>query len=129
MCEMRHLSGLPGLDKSRPATDGAALRVLVVGDLAPSVLPDGENAEVILARFDDIAAARLAVWHPALVLAPLVGTGFDCFDLAERLTGAGFTGRLRAVVDTLPNPAVVRREFAAQFPGLDFDVLVLGDQG
>lgn len=129
MCELRVAISPPWTDEIDPSGGVPVLRVLAVGDLAPSALPAGESVDVVLARFDEIAGDRLAAWRPALVLAPLVGAGFDGFDLAEVLIAAGFTGRFRAVVHTLPNPAVVRREFAAQFPGLDFDVLVLSDQG
>lgn len=129
MCNMRHPAALPEGDESDAPDTAPVLRVLAVGDLAPSTLPTAPTADVVVARFNDITAAQLAVWRPALVLAPLVGAGFDCFDLAERLTGAGFSGRLRAVVDSLPNPAVVRREIATHFPALDFDVIVLSDRG
>jgi hypothetical protein len=113
---------------SAPATGDEELRVLAVDILAPDSLSQGRANALTLVQFNEISPESLARWQPDLVLSPLVGNGFDCFDLAEVLARAGFRGRYRAAVDTLPDPAVVRREIAAQFPGLDFDLLMIAER-
>jgi hypothetical protein len=107
-----------------------ATRVLAVGDGdAPDVGPEGAAfGDVHYLAFADVTAETLRALDPDLVLSPLVGSGFDCLDLAERLNAARFKGRYRAVVELVPNPALVRGEIAERFPALDFDLLVLEDR-
>ncbi len=62
---------------------------------------------------------------PALILSPLVTPIFDAIDMARYLGDSGFTGRYLALVDKLPSANLIRREVAAQSPGLSFDVVVL----
>lgn len=62
---------------------------------------------------------------PILVLSPLVTTQFDAIDLAKRLALSGYRGRYLALVDRLPDPKLIRREVAAQSPGINFDVIIL----
>lgn len=114
-------------DDTGESNGSASLTVLAIGDLIPAVLLDLDNMNVVRASHVEIDEERLAAWKVGLVLSPLVGDSFDCFDVAERLAAADFGGRYRAVVDSLPNPAVVRRDVAAHFPTLDFDVVMLCD--
>lgn len=100
-------------------------RVLLVGDLAPEALPERTSFILVQVRPEKLGPSVLAEARPDLVLSPLVGAGYDCFDVAESLVAAGYRGRYRAVVDTLPDPTVVRREVASKFPKLDFDLLLL----
>lgn len=62
---------------------------------------------------------------PALILSQLVTPGFDALDLARLLSQGGYRGRYLALVDRLPNPTLIRREVAAQSPGVNFDVIIL----
>ena len=62
---------------------------------------------------------------PILVLSPLVTAQFDAIDLAKRLALSGYRGRCLALVDRLPDPKLIRREVAAQSPGINFDVIIL----
>lgn len=78
--------------------------------------------------FRSFSAETLLQHCPDVVLSPLVSASFDCFDLAEKLVAAGFRGKLKAAIETLPNPKVIKREFAAQFPGLDFELVLLDQQ-
>lgn len=120
-------SGADGSARRAPNLNGTRLRILAVGNVSPSVFDPDLTGAIRIVRFADLTPQLLADWQPEIVLSPLVGDGFDCFDLAEILTGAGFAGRYRAAVAALPDPSVVRREIAAQFPTLDFDVLVVGE--
>ncbi|OZA07826.1 MAG: hypothetical protein B7Y02_13350 [Rhodobacterales bacterium 17-64-5] len=56
----------------------------------PSVLPDLAEIE--------------------LVISPLIGAGFDAFDLLHHLGRAGFHGRLRVMSKALADRALVLRE-------------------
>jgi len=99
--------------------------IIAIGELAPEVLPNTQEQTVVFAELQEVTAELLLACEPSLVVSPLVGRGFDCFDVAERLAAQRFTGPYRAVVDTLPDPSVVRREIRGHFPDLDFDILVL----
>ncbi|GKY87659.1 hypothetical protein [Sinisalibacter aestuarii] len=103
--------------------DETAPRVLTVGDVAADQAADIAPREVIHADFADVSAAALERWAPDIVISPLVGEGFDCLDLANLLTEAGFAGRYLGAAGSLPKPAVVRREVRACYPDLDFDIL------
>ncbi len=120
---------MTGRDTSRPGDSGP--RLLAVGDLFPPDLgADGTTpAEIAYLTFAEVSKSALERLQPDVVLSPLVSPGFDCWDLAERLVAAGYRGRLRAVAPTVPDPALVRREFADRFPELDFDLVVLDTPG
>jgi hypothetical protein len=62
---------------------------------------------------------------PVLVLSPLLTPVFDVIDLARYLSQRGYRGRYLALVDRLPSANLIRREVAAQYPDLNFDVVVL----
>lgn len=107
------------------------VRFLAVGDIMPprDVSDDPEAAEITCLTFADVTPAALAQIRPDVVFSALVGPGFDCLDLAERLHAAGFQGKYRAIAPVVPNPRMVRREVADRFPALDFDLVVLADRG
>jgi hypothetical protein len=102
-----------------------AMSILAVGEICnkPCVV---QEDNVTYVNFGNLCNETLAQYMPELILAPLVSASFDCFDLAEKLVQAGYRGKLRAAVETLPNPMVIKREFSAHFPELDFDVIVQG---
>lgn len=125
MCDMERINRN---SHDRAGTDElhrAFSRVLLIGDLAPEGFDFDPEMTATIATVAELDADYIARTHPDLALSPLVGAGFDCFDVAEKLTAAGFSGRYVAFVDTLPNPAAVRGEVQSMFPGLDFDLIVL----
>lgn len=115
----------PSRVDDRPA---APLRVLALEGVAPQALEHDDDTIILSARYAELCKALLEELRPALVLAPLVGDGFDGLDIARRLSDAGYGGRFRAVVPSLPNPDLVRREIAAQCPGLDIDLVMLAPE-
>lgn len=77
-------------------------------------------------RLDALAEQRLTgPGAPALILSLLVTPDFDALDLARMLSENCYRGRYLALVDSLPNPTLIRREVAAQSPGVNFDVIIL----
>ena len=111
-------------------TEGRELRLLVVGDLGPGSSDlVSETPGVTFAALEEVSAETLALIQPDVVLAPLVSAGFDCFDLAAVLVEAGYKGRFRAAAARIPDPGLVRRDVAAHFPGLDFDLFLLAEAG
>lgn len=106
-------------------------RLLAVGELFPPDLGAGDptSTDITYLAYAEVTGAALDRIRPDVVLSPLVSPEFDCWDLAERLAEAGFRGTYRAVAATVPNPALVRREIADRFPGLDFDLVLLDDAG
>jgi hypothetical protein len=77
-------------------------------------------------RLDALSQQRLiGPGAPALILSLLVTPEFDALDLARMLSENGYRGRYLALVDALPNPNLIRREVAAQSPGVNFDVIIL----
>jgi len=63
---------------------------------------------------------------PKLVLTPLISAKNDAIEIAAALSRFGFTGRYRAVISSLPDKEMVRREVVAAVSGFDFDVVELG---
>lgn len=119
----------PEFARAQGQSDGRPpLRVLAVGTPAPLEAQVGVQA-LPVAAFHEISAETLAISLPDVVLSPVVGDEFDCFDLAAVLVEAGFTGRYRAAAVQVPDPGLIRREVAAAFPGLDFDILLLDETG
>jgi len=116
--------------RARPAPETTAgqlapLRVVLIGDAPRQAFDKVADGTPVFLPVNEISAEALAVLNPDVVLAPLVATRFDCFDVAHALVEARFEGPFRAVVDYLPNPALVRREITACCPDLDFDIVVM----
>lgn len=98
--------------------------------VTPEPAADGEaQPDVVCLPFAEVTPEALDRIRPDIVFSSLVGPGFDCFDLAERLAAAGYRGKFRAIAPTVPDPALVRREITDRFPGLDFDLVVLAERG
>lgn len=116
-----------------PQSDRGAIaqtRFLAVGDIMPPrAMSDEPNADDITClTYAEVTAEALDRIRPEIVFSPLVGPGFDCLDLAERLVAAGFRGKYRAVAPMVPDPNLVRREITDRYPSLDFDLVVLADR-
>jgi hypothetical protein len=112
-------------------TETQGQRVLAV-DIAPdlvlalprNVLHPGLDIRTV--TIDSLPQERLSgPAAPVLILSLLVTPGFDALDLARLLSENGYRGRYLALVDRLPNPTLIRREVAAQSPGVNFDVIIL----
>ncbi|HCQ63914.1 MAG TPA: hypothetical protein DIU07_01485 [Rhodobacteraceae bacterium] len=89
---------------------------------------DEAAADITCLPFAQVTAEALDRIRPDVVVSSLVGPGFDCLDLSERLAAAGFRGKYRAIAPTVPDPDLVRREITDRFPALDFDLVVLADR-
>lgn len=117
--------------KLRPCEDQrpSGLVLLAIGDprrLPEDVTDTDEALEgVHFLAIDQLSRDAIELIAPDVVLSPLVSSGFDCLDIAERLDRVGFVGRYRIVVDQLPRPDLIRREIKSAFPALDCDVLML----
>lgn len=112
------------------APPGRRRRLLAVGDMVPprELSDDPDAADLTCLPFTEVSAEALDRIRPDVVFSSLVGPGFDCLDLAERLVDAGFRGKYRAVAPQVPDPKLVRREITDRFPALDFDLIVLADR-
>ena len=96
--------------------------VLAIGDrgtVPRGIVDAATGAEVVVAAFESLDAALLARHRPRVVVARALGRGFDALDLAQRLAGLGFRGRLAILADGLARPDLVRRELACACPLLD----------
>lgn len=102
-----------------------SLRMLLVGTGLPDRMAEGVTVAAAIASAVELNGDLLARSRPDVVLSPLVGDRFDCFEIAERLTQAGFSGRYLAFVESLPNPGMIRRELHGQFPAVRFELIVL----
>jgi len=111
----------------RDGAVGAGPGVVIIG--APPSLAGQDATAPVHLDLHEITADELARHRADLVLSPLVAEHFDCFDVAQALVEAGFCGRYRAVVQQVPDPALVRCEVAANCPGLDFDIVFLDPPG
>lgn len=120
----------------RRGTTGSALlgggdpgdrRVLLVELPAEMVaaLPDLTEAAPVSTSYRALNIDLIARHDPHLVVAPLVGPGFDILDVGAQLLRSGFTGSLRALTPPLPNLAAVRAEVKGHFADLDVDLVVV----
>lgn len=75
-------------------------------------------------RFADLPAQAPDLADIDLVIAPLIGAGFDAVELIQDLGGARFRGRLRVMSKPLPDRAMVLRELrvVANSTGIVFDL-------
>lgn len=124
MADRRATAGRP-LGGSDAAPDGR--RVLLI-DLPPDMvaaIPGVARMDQRTARFKDVDIDLVARHDPELVLAPLVGKGFDILDVGALLLRCGYLGPLRALTTPLPNLTSVRAEVRNHCVGLDFDFLVM----
>lgn len=115
----------------QPGASDAAVRVLslALSDAALDALPRNvlkPGARVNSVTLDALPGALLTGhMAPPLILSPLLTPRFDALDVAVILTRCGYRGRYLALVDKLPSASLIRREVAAQSPGINFDVIVL----
>ncbi len=102
-------------------------RVLLIDLPADMVatIPEVSRMEQLSAKYKEVDINLVARHNPELVLAPLVGTGFDILDVGALLLRCGYLGRLRALTTPLPNLQSVRSEVRNHCVGLDFDLLVM----
>lgn len=124
MADRRAIKGTP-LGGSDAALDGR--RVLLI-DLPPDMaatIPGVARMDQRIAHFKDVDIDLVARHDPDLVLAPLVGKGFDILDVGALLLRCGFLGPLRALTTPLPNLHSIRAEVRSHCVGLDFDFLVM----
>lgn len=63
--------------------------------------------------FEDVDRMVEELAEVELVVAPLIGSGFDAFDVIDRLGVTEFRGRLRVIASGLADPALVLRELRA----------------
>lgn len=108
---------------NRPAS-----RLLAVG-LAETALTEALRADAELAAgslaatgLDMLDISLIERIRPDLVLAPLLGEGFDILDVAQSLSRVGFSGRLIAVSPTLPNPRGVLAELRGHCKGFTVEI-------
>lgn len=90
-----------------------------------AALPAITETAPIETAFSALNIDLIARHDPHLVIAPLVGPGFDILDVAAQLLRSGFTGSLRALTPPLPNLAAVRTEVRSHCAGLDVDIVVV----
>jgi hypothetical protein len=64
-------------------------------------------------RFAELYGSTLDLSTVDLVIAPLIGLGFDSVELIESLSRAGFRGRLRVTARWLPDSDIVLAELRA----------------
>lgn len=74
-------------------------------------------------EYDELGQQVLDDIRPAVVVSLLLGPEFDAVDVARRLHELGYNGSYRALTSGLPNGDIVKREVAAEAPGLDFQLL------
>jgi hypothetical protein len=106
----------------------AAPVVLVVGELAERdramAGPEMAGPEPVhFATFHEIDAPLMATLNPDLILAPVVATEFDCYELGIVLAALGYAGRYRVLALPFCDPCMLQRELCAACGSLDVAVL------
>lgn len=100
--------------------------MLAVGD----GFPTGETREqaacasTAFANYADVTHELIEALRPQVVVSCMLGRGFDCVDLAERLSAIGFRGTYRLIGSGMPEPELVVRELRSLFPTLRVDLAI-----
>lgn len=105
---------------------------LVVGDLARWEAEGRMKAQLDDFQFVEIKSLTAEVVRnaaPEIILSPLVADDFDAVDVAAKLIELQFTGKYRAISDTLPDADLIRKEIRSFAPQLDFDLLLVPVEG
>ncbi len=103
----------------------SAANVLAVGDtLSPglhaAVDPDGDSTT--FASYSDVTPSLVDTLGPEVVVSLVLGSSFDCVDLAEKLSAMGFDGRYCLIAHGLPRPDLILREIRSLFPMLKVEL-------
>jgi hypothetical protein len=124
MADRRRGNTGPALLGGGDASDRRILLVEIPADMV-ATLPDLSEAAPVSTSYRALNIDLIAKHDPHIVIAPLVGPGFDILDVGAQLLRSGYTGSLRALTTPLPNLAAVRAEVRSHVAGLDFDLVVL----
>lgn len=87
------------------------------------------SSQLTYVEFSDLTTQLLQAVAPDIVLSNMISRSFDCLDLAQFLHQAGFQGRYRIIDANVPNPRLIMHEINVLCPGLDANVVPLGQDG
>ena len=107
------------------------LSLLLVG-IDPKADPkalEGLAPGIWFAPYPELADRLAQPPRPDMVLSPVIGQGFDLFDIARIIRTTGYRGKLRGLSDGLPRPQMILAELRAEFPDMDINIYVLGEDG
>ena len=98
-------------------------RILILGSVQdiPEVLRDCDGASVVIAPYRVLDTGLLVRSRPDCILVPLIGTGHDMADVAERLSALAYQGILRCYGRPLPRRDEVVQSLSEAFPGIVFE--------
>jgi len=82
-----------------------------------------EHAGVFSTCFDMIDATMLSLLDPVAVITPAIAGPHDCYDVAERLTRLGYSGRMILSMGGIKNVSLVLGDARREFPHLRFSTL------
>lgn len=85
-------------------------------------LPQGR---AVLVDFSDLTQETLLHHDPSMIVSTIIGSSFDCVDVARTLADADYLGCYRIVSGPLPRPEVVLHEMRGSFPSLDIDLIAI----
>ena len=104
----------------------AVVLAIEADGLLDSLAPLPETTVVVRALYGEVGPGLIARALPDCILAPLIGSQFDAIELAQRVCGLGFRGRMVVGAPALPNRAAVKRELDAACDGLTVELIELG---
>lgn len=105
-------------------------RILAVDVPSETVahLRERSGVDILCVEFAIVDAGLILRIRPDIVLAPLIGSHFDAFDLAGRLTRTGFGGQLSVLSQQIPDLDSVLNEIRDAFPEISVELIVLKPQ-
>lgn len=118
---------VPSPNPLPPPSGRPRRRLLVLGSVrqSPEILRECDGASVVIAPYAALDAGLLVRSRPDAVLVPLIGTGHDLADVAERLAGLGYRGTLRGYCRPVPKRDEVLQALAEAFPDIVIDMVEL----
>lgn len=90
---------------------GKTMLMQPINPAEPVKVPQSSDVETM--SFTELYSQKLDLSAVDLVIAPLIGLGFDSVELIENLSRAGFRGRLRVTARWLPDGDIVLAELRA----------------
>lgn len=94
--------------------------VVVVVGTDSDVMDLVRSSDAVLhTSYASLSEELIATYGPGRVICPLIGDGFDAYEVASLLQRLAFKGRLDVLTPGLPSVKLVSRELRLVAPGLE----------
>lgn len=102
--------------------------LVISSDYPAEIVAQGMNLNANRTElpFGKVAGRTADIASFDIVVCPLLGTGFDCVDVAQIIVKFGFQGVLRIVAVDCIDTSVVKKDLQQDFPNLKITICAVG---